>query len=62
MDNYYTGENLKLNQIYYGSTNCWYLLPCGICTKTNSMCPLYTHNTPKITWTCGNGTTTTYSE
>lgn len=20
---------------------CWYRLPCGICTKTNSMCPLY---------------------
>ena len=19
---------------------CWHRLPCGICTKTNSMCPL----------------------
>lgn len=50
MDNYYTGENSKLNQIYYDNTNCWYCLPCGICTKTNSMCPFRTN---KITWTYG---------
>lgn len=59
MDNYYTEENSTLNQIYYDSTNCWYRLPCGICTKTNSVCPFYTY---KITWTCGNGISTVYSE
>lgn len=20
---------------------CWHRLPCGICTKTNSMCPMF---------------------
>lgn len=29
---------------------CQYRLPCGICTRTNSMCPLIT-NTPTITLT-----------
>lgn len=28
---------------------CAYRLPCGICTRTNSHCPL-THTLPDITW------------
>ena len=26
---------------------CWYRLPCGICTRTNSMCPL---GKGEVTW------------
>lgn len=29
---------------------CQYRLPCGICTKTNSICPLG-GRVPTITWT-----------
>lgn len=31
------------------SSSCYYRLPCGICTRTNSMCPLYPQT---ITVTC----------
>ena len=31
------------------ASNCYYRLPCGICTRTNSMCPLYPQT---ITVTC----------
>lgn len=45
--------------IKYDSTNftanpssyCWYRLPCGICTRTNQMCPMGASNTPIVTWT-----------
>ena len=32
--------------------DCVYKLPCGICVRTNSMCPMgYYVNTPIVTWT-----------
>lgn len=33
---------------YYDSINCIYRLPCGICTRTNTICPM---QTTQITWT-----------
>lgn len=33
---------------------CVYRLPCGVCARTNSMCPMgYYVNTPIATWTSG---------
>ena len=37
---------------------CGFRLPCGICTRTNSLCPYYSHTTVTnpctitTTWTC----------
>ena len=38
---------------------CYNRLPCGICTRTNSMCPLNTNI--NVTWTCGTTATNKYS-
>ena len=37
-------------------TYCSYRLPCGICTRTNSHCPLY-YGYPNITWTASDQAT-----
>ena len=31
---------------------CWHRLPCGICTKTNSMCPLFNGQAEEVKITC----------
>ena len=39
--------------------NCAFRLPCGVCTRTNSMCPIgYYANTPIVTWTSAVATDT----
>ena len=44
--------NETLNCTEYTHSNyCWYKLPCGICTRTNQMCPIGASNTPIVTWT-----------
>ena len=42
---------------------CVYRLPCGICTRTNQICPLnYGSNQPIITWTSDFTTSCSSSE
>ena len=55
-----TGTNAEPNHYEY----CWYRLPCGICTRTNSMCPL---GKGEITWeynkvTCNPGVSSVSSD
>jgi len=55
-----TGTSAEPNYYEY----CWYRLPCGICTRTNSMCPL---GKGEITWdynkvTCGSGVSSVSSD
>lgn len=38
---------------------CWYRLPCGICTRTNSMCPL---GKAEISWEVTCDPSVTYSK
>lgn len=42
------------------SQYCAYRLPCGICTRTNSYCPLFS-GTIAITWTTESTSTTANS-
>lgn len=35
---------------------CWERLPCGICIRTNQMCPIAGGNYPIITWTANSTT------
>ena len=37
---------------------CWYRLPCGICTRTNTLCPL-SGGTVQVTWTNSTASTAT---
>ena len=37
---------------------CTYRLPCGICTRTNSHCPLFS-NGIEVTWAAGTTTSIT---
>ena len=30
--------------------SCGFRLPCGICTRTNMMCPIWYPQTPQVTW------------
>lgn len=43
--NYGEKSNFEDSKTWSGEDNhskfCWHRLPCGICTKTNSMCPLF---------------------
>lgn len=34
--------------------NCPHLLPCGVCTKTNQICPLGGWHTTQPIWTVNN--------
>lgn len=35
----------------YDTKTCPYLLPCGLCSRTNNYCPLQRYK-PFISWTC----------
>lgn len=39
------------NSVCEPTNDCWYKLPCGICTRTNEMCPIGISNIPATTWT-----------
>jgi len=49
------------NDLNYGSY-CFYRLPCGVCTRTNSICPLSCNTItpswqfPNVVYTDGTGT------
>ena len=59
-----TASSTSTSTTTYGNY-CWYRLPCGICTRTNSTCPLAGNNPmpypyyPIITYTNGDSTITT---
>ena len=51
------GANYKLGDTSFNYDNyCSWRLPCGICQRTNQVCPRPDYpNTPHITWTSSTG-------
>lgn len=50
--------NPKISTCYpYNGGYCWYRLPCGICQRTNQICPLMSNGGWEISWTTETGET-----